>query len=575
MTKADPPPKRQSRQKSHLPLAVSIEAHAGAHMPSVGDAGERGEFPGSFRFVTDESNRNAYRLSTAERIDRLSQYLDATNASIISLQREIESYPHNANLHALLSQALLDLSQAGEERALLERGIELGVKAASEAVAESSQSADAHYELGRRLEEARDYAEAIKSYSVAIRLGLNNSDAYYSISNLLFLEKRYKEALDFALKSLSVGSDEPETRSLIAAIYCSTGRYDEALRSSERALELDPQHWPAYFYEGKSYFALGRVGEALDSYGKAIELGYWPKLKSVYWSYGEALLEHGDKSRAIEALRAAIQIDENDGESEYKLGRALIRCGAIDSGIDHLKEALTKGGTTSREPEIYYEIGLAFTASLNTDLAIGAFSNINEISAINHPRFLERGYSFIRAMKALHVVETLKYFVYKEEMGEIENIIRELANLTEVPEDFIRDCIDQFKISERRQQVLHDQLRTWHIAKKPGNPEDDQRGSSESRDASVVATGGKPEISPPSFKVPQALVTTPVAKRVKTRERVFTARALDEANTILNALRVRQARGDVLDLSDDDMGSIRSARNYVQAWRRAGKPEPS
>ena len=199
---------------------------------------------------------------------------------------------------------------SAEERARISKAdaqVASGDRAAARAslldtVRRLPDSGQAHWRLGRLEEDRGDQAAALRSYHAASRCApvAGASIVYAAIGRL------QHTALDL----------------------------DAAARAYERRVELAPRSAPAHLDLGAVYQAQDRLEDALAEYLAAALVD--PASARARALAGQLRADLGDDQGAIALLRRAVQLDANDGEARYALGRALLRVGRADESRQEL-----------------------------------------------------------------------------------------------------------------------------------------------------------------------------------------------------------------------------------------------
>jgi len=163
-------------------------------------------------------------------------------------------------------------------------------------------SGQAHWRLGRLEEDRGDQAAARRAYEAAARAApvAGASMVYAAIGRL------QHTALDL----------------------------DAAADAYERRVALAPRSAPAHLDLGAVYQAQDRLEDALTEYLAAALVD--PTSARARASAGQLRADLGDDQGAIALLRRAVQLDPNDGEARYALGRALLRVGRADESRQEL-----------------------------------------------------------------------------------------------------------------------------------------------------------------------------------------------------------------------------------------------
>ncbi len=148
---------------------------------------------------------------------------------------------------------------------------------------------------------------------------------------------RWQEA-EFALKSaLALQPDNIGLKLRLAEIYLATSKLSAA-RDIFRQLTRDyPQSDRAWAALGLLDAKLGNHDRAKDELAKALEEN--PLLPEVQLAHGELLLLEGSIDQAIEALRSAANLLQEDAQVDARLGQALLARQRPVDALGHLRAA--------------------------------------------------------------------------------------------------------------------------------------------------------------------------------------------------------------------------------------------
>lgn len=128
-----------------------------------------------------------------------------------------------------------------------------------------------------------------------------------------------------------------DAHQLLGLAYHMVGRSELALDAFDRALELNPRYVEAHIHRGIVLGDLGRGKEAEDAFADARDYGgvdragvqahYASKLANMHADLGEAYVQAGALSRAIEQFQAALQLGPTYHDLRYRLGQLLLESG--------------------------------------------------------------------------------------------------------------------------------------------------------------------------------------------------------------------------------------------------------
>lgn len=128
-----------------------------------------------------------------------------------------------------------------------------------------------------------------------------------------------------------------DAHQLLGLSYHMVGRSETALESFSRALGLNPRYVEAHIHRGIVLSDLGRTEEAEQAFKAAREWGgadrggvpahHAAKLANLHAELGEAYVEAGALTQAIEQYQAALHLGPDYHDLRYRLARLLLEAG--------------------------------------------------------------------------------------------------------------------------------------------------------------------------------------------------------------------------------------------------------
>jgi tetratricopeptide (TPR) repeat protein len=175
----------------------------------------------------------------------------------------------------------------------------------------------------------------------------------------------------------TASSQQAITENNLGAALQDLGRVDEALIRYRRALELSPGYTPALNNLGSALRARGRAEEAVATYDSAIARGAGETNASLYLNRGNALMEQGSITEAVESFRQALAADPQSAHARdslasslYDTGTDAIERGAFAAAESALREAAAlKPGSA----ETHNNLGIALASQGRIAAAVRAW----------------------------------------------------------------------------------------------------------------------------------------------------------------------------------------------------------
>jgi tetratricopeptide (TPR) repeat protein len=188
----------------------------------------------------------------------------------------------------------------------------------------------------------------------------DNLLAHYNLGFISYRSRRYETAEHHLRRTIELSPDHPEAHRTLGLTYLAQSRLEDAIASLERTLEVDPRHVGAYFNLANACARAGRMQEAeahqrryaeLSGRSEAeqeretqiVTLSVKAKQHLLARRFPEALTEYqalatqypdhaplfkeigrlqwrlGERDRAIESLRKAVDLDPRLSEPHYLL----------------------------------------------------------------------------------------------------------------------------------------------------------------------------------------------------------------------------------------------------------------
>lgn len=139
----------------------------------------------------------------------------------------------------------------------------------------------------------------------------------------------------------------PNLRVAVAQWYLEQDLVDQAIQQGKEALKLDEDHQEALILLGRAYMTRGDQEQAIAHLARVVELNkdsefarIDPRMNLVNYNLGKLYLQRGEYDRAMEALKAALEVDRTDADARYVLARVYQAQGDHQAAVKELNEAL-------------------------------------------------------------------------------------------------------------------------------------------------------------------------------------------------------------------------------------------
>ncbi len=237
----------------------------------------------------------------------------------------------------------------------------------------------AHYTLGRVLQEQGKLTDAYESYKSSVNSDTEFSPAYSAMGLIDLKEGRLAEAKTNFQQAITLNSGNSTAHYGLGEVYLKEGSLDQAIKELNISLYQFRNSAPVYMALGKAYEAQGNDDAALKQYEKAALIK--PELKEAYArmaalhvalgqkqeqggnivaalkEYRQASLidphlsqpylrmadlreSRGDLELAVAELRSGIEVNPDNLLLHQRVGDALLRLDKYDDAIKSYQQSL-------------------------------------------------------------------------------------------------------------------------------------------------------------------------------------------------------------------------------------------
>jgi protein O-GlcNAc transferase len=312
--------RRKKASGSYDQLAVALQFHQAGNLIEA----ERG-----YRkiLMRDPTNPDALHLCGVVKSQQ-GEY----EAAIQLIERAIDKYPHHADFHINLGNAL---AHHGEVDEAIERY--------RQAIQINPGHVDVHHNMGNLLKRAHRFPEAIQHLQKALLLKPDRAEIYNDLGNVLIDMRQMDDAIACYHNALNLKPNYPAALNNMGTALKILERYREAIQFYEQAIQMDPSYTEAFNNLGATFEMMGKSEEAIQFGKKALELRpdfdlarvdlYYALKRTCSWIELEAL-DHFLDIDAEKAIRKGTQIAEDPFMSLARHGDPAINLAVAKSWSD-------------------------------------------------------------------------------------------------------------------------------------------------------------------------------------------------------------------------------------------------
>ena len=260
--------------------------------------------------------------------------------SVQYFQEAIEKDPKDARLYSALSQAYdAATTYYSSPAEVMPRAKEAALKA----VELDPNLASGHVELGyAHLFYDWDWPSAEKEFRRALEINPSLPDAQLGYADYLATLGRFDEALSRVQQAYV---DDPlaiESRNEALWIYYFSGRMLETADQCRKTIELEPTAGVPYAVLALVYAQMGKRAETLQAADDAIRVANTP---SGLATTASALAQVGEKGKATEVLKQALEKAKSRYICRFIVARAYVELGDNEKAIESLQMAFLQRST--------------------------------------------------------------------------------------------------------------------------------------------------------------------------------------------------------------------------------------
>jgi tetratricopeptide (TPR) repeat protein len=194
----------------------------------------------------------------------------------------------------------------------------------------------------------RTLDRAIRVLAIALPIGLLLVGGFYWFDrNPPAGPSLHDREVSQAEQAVRDNPNDLTARDHLAAAYVSAGRLDDAVEQFTQVLQASPTDRAALLGRGLTYMQLESYDSAAADFQALIDAGNAgefaatdPQLEYAYYELGVAQLARGNAAAAVDAETAALAIDGGDADALYTFGSALIQTGDATKGVAALRRAI-------------------------------------------------------------------------------------------------------------------------------------------------------------------------------------------------------------------------------------------
>lgn len=247
----------------------------------------------------------------------------------VHLERVVEVEPRNVTARRTLALIYAAKGETANLAAELERVQQL-----------APDDVDVRLDLGSAYQRMGVFDRAIAAYEEVIKKQPKNAQAYKQLGDCFRARKDYDKAIAAYQKMLRLVPEDPRPYFLLGAAYVDGGYDTKAENVFGDALQFKRYTGEAWTNLGAIAYRRGDLAKANWYLSRAVSRV--PNRPKAHYNYALVLSAKKERDRALDELRIAGDLDDNDPEPRYLSGVILLRLGRLDEARTRFEEALKR-----------------------------------------------------------------------------------------------------------------------------------------------------------------------------------------------------------------------------------------
>ena len=260
----------------------------------------------------------------------------------------------------------------------------------SKAIDLKPELAEAYNNRGVAYNIKDDYVYAIQDFNKAIQLCPDDANAYNNRGNAYSGKGEYDLAIEDYNEALKINP-------ALALVFNNRGNtyqkkrcFIQAIKDLTKAIKLSPNYAIAYFNRGNIYQDKGEIDQSIINYTTAIELK--PDYADAYYNRGNVYLSKHDYSGAIEDYTVVIKFKPEFADAYVNRGLAYRILGRLDLAIENYTTAIK---LYPSDADIYNNRGVAYLNKSKFDLALQDFHTAIQLKPDLVSVYVNRGLAYL------------------------------------------------------------------------------------------------------------------------------------------------------------------------------------
>ncbi len=286
--------------------------------------------------------------------------------------------PYAAEKLGDMAKSLYDAAQNAADATTKAALNNAAAQYASEAVAKNSNNPAAHYVLGMRALDARNYQKAEEELTLATKQDPTNGVYWYQLGRVQAMQQKFGPAAASFQNAIKYEPTLASAYYNLGYVQDKSGNQTAALESYKNAYRVDPKYEKAYIAAARLMANKADYSGAAQAFSNAVKIN--PSNAQTYQELGSAYANMGDYKSAETNFRKALAYmdpSKPDAATYYNLSSVLAELEKYSEGVNYAALAYNNRSTASKalQVNIIYNYGFLSEKTGETSRASSLYTD--------------------------------------------------------------------------------------------------------------------------------------------------------------------------------------------------------
>ncbi len=293
--------------------------------------------------------------------------------SLVAYKKVAAAEPKNGDVSYYIAEAHYNLGETADQGFAALDAVKKGTKFPGEA----------WFYVGDALQKGRKIDEAVEAYERSLSANPKTYGSYNNLSELYRTKGRYEKAIEIMDKAKLQFPNDSTVFVNLSWYYSLSDQHPRAIAAAQEAIKLDSSNAMGYTNLCRAYNDMELFQQAITTCNKALELNPGDGESNFYLGFANAKLNRtqvaaGHFKKAVDGLVKYTNENPDYSDGFYLLGNARYAAGDREKAIDAYKKAIE---LSPRFAKARYNLAVVYIVQEKPDLAQEQVNALMEIDS--------------------------------------------------------------------------------------------------------------------------------------------------------------------------------------------------